>query len=173
MTFDDFKEALNRKNAFDKYWHYSLAIVVGLFCVVGLFYITFVDTEKSRSFGIAAYLSLLLLLAMSFSAYRLLPNRYKIVEIPSLLSLKEKHDLISGFLSDYCGIPYSKSQEYISGYLKRKWWQTTFQLHFYFDEHRFAFSLQGHDWRGGWIDFGQTEKERQRIRREIEKLTFL
>ena len=170
MTFEDFKKITQRKNAFDKYWHYGVAIAFGLFCLFGIFYVTFIDSGKFRSLGYVVYPCLLLILAMSLSAFYLLPNRYKIVEIASSLSLEDKRKLVDSFSSEYCQISNSTESNYFVCYLKRRWWQSTYKLHFYYDDSRFVFSLQGKDYNGGWIDFGETERKRTRLKKSIERL---
>jgi hypothetical protein len=170
MTFDDFKMATRRKNSFDKYWHYGVAISFTLSCLFGIFYVTFIDTGKFRSVAYVLYPGLLLILAMSLSAFYLLPNRYKVVEIISSLSLDDKRKVTNLFISNYCEMPGRTNSNHFVCYVKRRWWQSIYRLHFYYDESRFAFSLQGHDRDGGWIDFGETERKRRKITVAIKNL---
>jgi len=172
MTFEDFIKVTQHKNAFDRYWHYFVAISFGLFCLVGIYYITFIDPEKFRHVRYVAYPGFLLILAMALSAFRLLPNRYKIVEIDSSLAIDLKHKLAYALISEYCRVPFEPGTNYIVCNLKKRWWQSRYIIHFYFDQYRFAFSLQGHDWDGGWIDFGETESKRRKIKASLEKLIY-
>jgi len=171
MTFEDFKLATRRKNSFDKYWHYFVAISFGLFSIFGIFYISFVDEGRFRSVGYMLYPALFLILGMSLSAFYLLPIRYKVVVIDSPLTLDSKRTLADSFLLEHCGMSGNVRDNYFFGSLKRKWWQSRYMLHFYFDESRFAFSLQGHDHDGGWIDFGQTERKRKLLKSAIITLS--
>jgi hypothetical protein len=170
MTFEEFRKATQRRNSFDTYWHYGIAILFGLFCLFGLFYVTFIDTAKFRSVSYILYPSLLLILVMALSAFFLLPNRYKIVEVPSSLSVGQKSKLAQSLLHNYCGLSNEVASQYIVSELKRRWWQSKYTLHFFYDESRFAFSLQGHDHNGGWIDFGETERRRRDLKKAINEL---
>lgn len=170
MTFADFKNAARRKNSFDRYWNYGVAISVGLFCLFAIYYVTFIDFDKFRAFRYAIYPVLLLLLVMSLSAFRMLPNRYKITEIASGLSLDEKRRVTNSILSEYCEISANTANNFFVSNLKTRWWQSTFTLYFYFDEYKFAFSLQGHDLDGGWLDLGETERKRRKLAAAIQTL---
>lgn len=170
MTFEDFKKVTQRKNAFDKYWHYFVAISFGLFCLVGIYYITFINPEKFRHVRYVTYVGFLLILAMALSAFRLLPNRYKVIEIDSSIPVDQKQKVASSLITEYCGVRFEPSTNYIVCNLNKRWWQSIYVFHFYFDQHRFAFSLQGHDVDGGWIDFGETERKRRKIKASLEKL---
>jgi hypothetical protein len=116
------------------------------------------------------YPAFLLILGMSLSAFYLLPKRYKIVVIDSTLALDRKQALADSFLAEHCGMAGNGQGNYFSGSLKRKWWQSRYMLHFFYDDSKFAFSLQGHDHDGGWIDLGQTERKRKLLKRKIERL---
>jgi len=171
MTFEEFRNVTQRRNAFDIYWHYGVAILVGLFCIIAFFYVTFIEIQKYQAFRYVIYPGLLLLLAISvYSVFYLLPNRYKIIEIPSSLSSENKHKVATLLLSEFCGITKEMAYNYIVSNLKKRWWQSTFTLHFYYDDFRFAFSLQGNDYNGGWIDLGETERKRKNVKEAIERL---
>ncbi len=170
MTFEEFKRITERKNSFDKYWHYFVAISIGLFFLFGIYYISFINPEKFRHVAYIVYPGMILLLIMCLSAFRLLPNRYKIIEIESPMPVIEKREITSSVVLEYCAKSPESITNYFVCYLKRRWWQSIYIMHFYYDDSRFAFSLQGHDFDGGWIDFGETERKRRKIKTEIEKL---
>ncbi len=171
MTYEDFKKVTKRKNVFDKYWHYIVAISFGLFFLFGLYYITFINPDKFRHTYFVVYpVVTILLIICCLSAFRLLPNRYKIIDIYSSKKLFEKEKIASSIASEYCGFYFETKTNYFVGQLKRRWWQSKYTLHFFYNDHLFAFSLQGHDSDGGWIDFGETERKRKKIREHIEKL---
>ena len=119
MTFEDFKLATRRKNSFDKYWHYFVAISFGLFSIFGIFYISFVDEGRFRSVGYMLYPALFLILGMSLSAFYLLPIRYKVVVIDSPLTLDSKRTLADSFLLEHCGMSGNVRDNYFFGSLKR------------------------------------------------------
>lgn len=48
MTFEEFNKITDRKNAFDKYWNYSLAIAIGLFCIWSLFYVVSLKDDGGK-----------------------------------------------------------------------------------------------------------------------------
>lgn len=170
MIYAEFKKVTNRKNSFDKYWYYFVAISFGLFFLFGLYYITFINPDKFRHTYFVAYPGAILLLIMCLSAFRLLPNRYKIIEVDSSLNLLEKRKIASSFISEYCDQSLEPRANYFVCQLKRRWWQSKYTIHFFYDDQLFAFSLQGHDIDGGWIDFGETERKRKKIRAYIEML---
>ena len=169
MTFEEFKVTVRKKNSFDRYWYYTLSIAVMLLSIVCL-YLVFEHPEKFKgsSIVICSLFSLLLLLGV-FGFY-FLPNRYKIVEIDSGLTLSSKKAILNALINEV-GLPlFSEPEQYICFKLKTKWWQGNYNVHFFYDETKFAFSMQGNDLDGGFIDLGATERKRKNLVRRIKDL---
>lgn len=64
-----------------------------------------------------------------------------------------------------------KDQQYASFTIARPLWKTPCKIHFFFDEEKFAFSLQSMDYsNGGFIDFGVAKRKRNELVNQIEML---
>jgi len=169
MTFEDFQIAIRRKTGFDKYWYYLLCIAVIVLSLLG-FYRFSTHPEKAKGSLYIVYAGCLFLLLLGSYGLYLLPNRYKIVNIPSNLSIAKKQVIVSKLLEQTSDFQISQPQQYISFNLKSKWWQSNFNVHFFYDETKFSFSIQGHDFDGGFIDFGGTEQKRKLIAKTLHTL---
>lgn len=169
MTFEEFKIKVERKTSFDKYWYYSISVIIIIMGVAAMIF-AIKNPEKFKDAPVIAYTSFLFLVALGLSSFYFLPNRYKIVEIDSNLSSDDKRVLINR-LANEIGFPtYSTPKSYFVFRTKSKWWQSSFGVHFFYDETKFAFSLQGSDYNGGFIDFGESERKRKFIVNRIQEL---
>ncbi len=168
MTFEDFKIKTRKRTRFDKYWYYILSVAVIILSLI-CFYFAITHPEKFKGSLIFSCACFTFLLALGISGFYFLPNRYKIIEIISNLSLEKKKILVKQLLEEICYVKVLDSP-YIYAILKTKWWQSTYTIHFFYDQNKFAFSLQGHDFDGGFIDFGSTERRRRSISKKIKNL---
>ena len=59
--------------------------------------------------------------------------------------------------------------QYLIFNLKGRWWQSRFTARFFYDNERFAFCVQGHDYDGGFLDLGETERKRKMLAEKINE----
>lgn len=175
MTFEDFKIRMRKETIFEKYWYYGLSIAVFIMSL----YILFGLITRLDKFGwdhVFLYIIALFLLLLSASGFYLLPNRYKIVTLNSYLTIEQKQSVLKKLLDDYTDYRDFNEQHYISFTLRRGFWKIPYKIHLFFDEVRFAFSIQVQDYidggYGGYIDFGGAERKRKEIANKILELSI-
>ena len=170
MTYEDFQITVRRKTGIDKYWYYLLCIAVIVLGLLGFFWFSTHPVNGKGTLIIAYAACLAFLMLGSYGLY-LLPNRYKIVEVPSELSMAKKQNVVSRLIADVSNYSISQPEQYIRFNTKSKWWQSSYNVHFFYDNTKFAFSVQGHDFDGVFIDFGGTERKRKLIAETLRALT--
>lgn len=163
MTFEEFETLINRENSFDKYYHYFLCISLISFSIFCSVYLILYNPEKFRDLLWLIIIVLIIFFSMGLSGFILLPKRYRIIQIPSLLSINKKKIIFKKIINEFCQFDPITNENYISTPLRTKWWQSNYQLFLFYDDLKFAFSLQGHDYNGGFIDFGETERKRRKL----------
>lgn len=101
----------------------------------------------------------------------LLPSRYKTVTVDSNLTPEKKQNIISKLLKEYKAYRNSNEHHYTSFKLRPRFWNMSYDVYLFFDEAKFAFSIQPQDYsNGGFLDFGAAERKINEIANRIMEL---
>ena len=166
MTYLEFEQRVQKKTGFDRYWYYGLCIMTIALGLVLLFLIA-TSPEKFKGNHIFHYSVFFFLLLLGTYGLFKLPNRYKTVTIDNFQPLTKKKIAIEKMLSQM-GIVVALNDNYFSFTYSKNFWSSNYHIHLFYDVNRICFSVQGHDFDGGFIDFGGTEKLRKKITDEIQ-----
>lgn len=173
MTFDDFKIKVRKKTSFDRYWYNGLCTCLISFCTFSTFYITF-RPENFQGFRVILYVSFLSFISIGiYGIFWLLPKRYRIVTIDSDLPLAKKQAVVESLFSIYKVFTEQCEQRYFSFTMRPDVWNSAYKVNMFYDELRFAFSLQSQDSSsGGFIDFGGADEKRSELSNTIMELVI-
>ena len=166
MTYQEFEQKVRKKTGFDKYWYYGLCIAVILLSFVLLFFIT-TRPDKFKGNQLFHYSGFFFLLLLGIYGLYKLPNRYKIVTIDTLQPLTKKKAAIEMFLSQMDRTT-ELSDNYFAFTYRKGFWSSPYDIYLFFDDKSICLSVQGHDYDGGFIDLGGTERLRKKIAKDIQ-----
>lgn len=174
MTLQEFKKSVTKTDLYRKYLWYSFSIaLIGL----SIFFFSDLTTDpnkyKSRHTYILAFVFFSFLFLLGCYALYLLPNRYKVLTVNNNSSVDEKKQIISDLL-DKLKVPHSHNQETFYAFkYQRKWWTKDYDVYLSIDEEKFYVSVlvRTSYYRGGFIDFGGSERLRKEIVSNIKSLT--
>lgn len=167
MTYEQFQSKVLKVNWYDKYYYYFLYAAVTGFGFF-LFYDVTANHAKYDRFGTRylGYFCCVFLIVAGIRGLFLVPNRYKILSVNSLFTIDKNKEIIQELLIQL-GEPYcSVTDSFYSFTYKKNWWTIGCQVYLSIDLERFYISVQsrtGGYYGGGIIDFGGTEKVRQKI----------
>jgi hypothetical protein len=167
MTLAEFQKKVIRDNWYDKYWFFLLyAAMIG----VGVFFLYDVIAHQSKydKYGtqFLAYFLFILFVFMGVRGLYLVPNRYKILTTSSLLSVEAKKQIIVRLIKELGDPFYNTVNTFYSFSYQNKWWSSSYKIFLSLDSENFYVSVQsktGGYYSAGIIDFGSTEKVRQKI----------
>lgn len=171
MTVQEFKKKITKASWFDKYYYYFISFaIIG----VGLFFLYEASlnppkhqTNNSRILLFCASLFCILLGSL---ALHLIQNRYKILTFDSNLSPEHKKKIIAETMKEFNGFFIDNPKCIWSFNYQRKWWTFDYNVYLTFDSDKiFVSVVGGTHGRGGFIDFGQTEKFRQKLNTFIDQ----
>ena len=132
------------------------------------FYDVIIHQAKYDKYG-TRYLVFIVSLLCAFLGVRglyLIPNRYKVLSVSSSLSIDSKKERVVELIKIFGDPYYENSDTFYSFKYKKNWWGSDYQVFISFDIEAFYVSVQsiiGGYYREGMIDFGGTEKVRQRM----------
>lgn len=173
MTEQEFKKAITKASWVDKYYYYfiSFAAITG-----GLFFLYkgFADLAKyqTTSSRILMFSAGLFLIALGSISSSLVLSRYKILAFDSRASTETKKRIISETMKEFGAFFIDNSKCFWRLNYQRRWWTSDYNIYFTFgSDSIFASVVSGTHGRGGFIDFGQTERFRKKLSNIIfEKL---
>lgn len=167
MTVEEFRKKVIKANWYDKYFYYLLhiALIIG-----GLFFLYDISNNHAKydKYGTSflGYLAFGFLTFLGILGLKLIPNRYKILSVNSILPIDKKKEVISQLIIKL-GNPFlNQSDTFFSFSYQRKWWTSSYLVFLNIDISTIYLSVQsktGGYYRGGIIDFGGTEKLRRKI----------
>ena len=163
MTAQDFQKTVTRNNLFDKYFWYLLS-----FALIGLSIFLFSDLitnpykykiQHTYTFAFCAYFFMLLL---GCYALYLLPNRYKVLIVESKSGIDSKKEIIHKVLDTFNIEYWNNEDTFYTFKYQRKWWKNDYDVFLGIDSENFYISVlvKTSYLRGGFIDFGGSEKLR-------------
>jgi hypothetical protein len=168
MTHKEFEERIKRKTWLDRYWYFGLCIFTIALSLALLFFIA-TKPGKFRANQVFYYSGVTILILLSIYGLYKLPNRFKIITIDSLKSLDDKEEALRKLIVNLDLSRFDFADNYYLCRYQKRFWSSRFDIHLFCDEKQVCFSVQGHGSAdGGFLDFGETEKLRQRIKQEIE-----
>jgi hypothetical protein len=176
MTAQEFKKNITKASWFDKYYYYFISFaVIG----VGFLFLYLAFFEKARhqttnSRILITCAALIFFFLGGISLY-LIPNRYKILIIDSKASIDKKKKVIADTMKDFDAFFLDHPKQFWSFNYQRGWWRSDYNVYLTFDNDKILASVVGGTRaRGGFIDFGQTERFRKKLTSVItEKLDRL
>jgi hypothetical protein len=169
MNFEEFQYKIQKRNTFDKYWYYAICFaIIGL----GLFWIYLIITQPSKFNILTVYAAAVFCLTSGSYGLYILPNRYKVIVVKDSSPIHKKFNVVCQMLTDYEIQCPQQIEPYLFFTIKKRFWHSPFQVHLFIDQDCFAFSVQGHEVDGGFIDFGGTEKKRKQIETKLKELSL-
>ena len=165
MTVQEFKKTINKASWFGKYYYYfiSLAFIgVGLF----FFYQGLSDSTKyeTNNLRILMFFTALFCVSLGILWLYLIPKRYKVLTFDSKLSPEYKKRIIAETMKEFNGLFIDNPKCFWSFDYQRKWWTFDYTVYLAFDNEKIFASVVGKTHvGGGFIDFGQTNKFRQKL----------
>ena len=174
MTEDEFQQKIMKSNLYDKYWYYLLytaGVCLGIFL---LYHISAYPIKYNR-YGIRllAYLSSAFFIVLGILGLYLVPNRYKILSVNSSLTNEKKNNSMKDLINNLEIPYYDIENNYYKFKYKKNWWASEYNVFLGIDVDCFYLSVQSNTGGyigGGIIDFGGTEKVRQKIITELIRI---
>ncbi len=176
MTFKEFELKFSKENKQDNNWNYiiaSLATIGGIFLLYHLFFTDWYEIKfqekngKILSKNIISLAYLILLLLGIYGFWRI-PNLYKFTKVKSNLARIENQELIKKSAKEFKMSILKENEEYYHyryfGKLKNP-----FDVYFFADENgNILINVQQVDYNGGYIDFGNSNRVKNKIIKEIK-----
>ncbi|MDP4262624.1 MAG: hypothetical protein Q8941_08840 [Bacteroidota bacterium] len=164
MTVQQFKKTITKASGFDKYYYYFISFLTIGFGVAFLFKsLTLTEHREEHSQAIMLFASLFCFLLGSIALY-LVRNRYKILTFDSNSSTEDKKRIIADTIKDFNSSFIDNSKGFWSFNYRRNWWTSDYTIYLTFDnDNIFASVIASTYYHGGFIDFGQTERIRQKL----------
>ena len=174
MTLQQFQKQVLKANWYDKYFYYLLSITA---IIVGLFFLYDVITHQTKYDKLGTrylgYLVFLFFTIFGLGGFYFTQKRYKVITFNSELSINTKEKLIIEIIKEFGDPYYEIDNEFYRFRYHQAWWKSDYKIYLSFDDTNFYGSVQstviGYPG-GGIIDFGGTEKVRQKL---ISSLTNL
>lgn len=173
MSYQEFQAKVSKKTKFERvlwYTLYSLLIIVAAFFIYNI--ITSPVKYKEHGTYVLAIITTTAFLLFGFYGYYLIPNRYKIISVPSNLEIIQKSEVLKNLLNDLKIMAVPELYEYNYFEFGKSLSSWGYCMHLGFDSENFYISLQsktgGGRYGGGFVDFGATERLRKKIKTIIQ-----
>jgi hypothetical protein len=167
MTLTEFQQKIIRANWYDKYWFFLLYAAItcwGFF----LLYDVIAHQEKYDKYGTRylGYFSFVFLIFLGARGLYLVPNRYKVLSVHASLSIDKKKEVVVELIKKLNNPFYDTVDTFYNFRYKKNWWTSEYKVYLSYDSENFFISVQGVTggyYGSGIVDFGGTEKFRQRL----------
>ena len=173
MTLQEFQKFVTKTNLYGKYLWYLVSVAL-IGTSVFLFYdlTTNPDKYKLKHTYVLAFFAFSFFFFLGCYALYILPNRYKVLTVNNSSSIDEKKQIVSKLL-EKLKVQYSNNQDtFYTFTYQRKWWTKDYDVYLSIDEEKFYISVlvRTSYYRGGFIDFGGSERLRRKIVSNIKLL---
>lgn len=171
MTNQEFRKAIIKANWYDKYYYslVSFAVIgVGIFFL----YLAFFNKPKQSSAysQILIFCAALLFIFLGSISLYLIPNRYKFCTINCQLSTDEKKKIIADTMKEFGALFLDNPENFWTFNYQRRWCTFDYNVYLTLDNEKILIAVVSVTLgRGGFIDFGQTERFRKKLNTIITK----
>ncbi len=171
MTIKEYQKRFRRKNGIEIVLYYVMSIAVIIFGLIMIYKIGIAKTfkvignERFHLFGFG------LLVLLGTTGLLSLIKRFKLTYLSNGLTKQENINLINKIISELIGYNEDSKTDNKSFTYKKKWWRMPYQINLFADNNLIAINVEGQDYQGGFIDFGASERLKNKIIRMIKKQT--
>ncbi len=176
MNYKEFKNKFNKVNSFDKYWNYFIAVSVilgGLFLLCTLIFSDWYDLKYIEKRGKISsknliYLLSIFLISIGLCGFWKIPLLYKIYKTKANSDFESNEQLVKDIAKSMNMILIENQQGYYYYRYKGKFWNLL-DIYFFIENEYIYLNIQQTDYfyKGGFIDFGTSEKVKNKIVKKI------
>lgn len=166
MNQNEFKKEIRKGEKFDTYSNYFFAalliVAIVYFAIKG---ITSSGTLSNESLAILIIVSLFSI-SICASMFWLIPNKYKIHGFDHNSALEKKKQIIADTAEEFKNHFYESPDLFWHFSYQKNWWNFRYNIFFAIDHDKIFFAVVGSSG-SGIMDFGQTQRLRNKIKRSV------
>jgi hypothetical protein len=172
VNLEQFQKEVFKWQKYEKYFYYffySAMAIGGLFILYDvLVHYTKYDKRGTSYLG---YIFSILITYYGISGLVLTSNRYKIILVPSALTINKKKDIIFSTLKHFGNPVWDEKKKICCCFYRKKWWTPDYKIHLSFDMTSFYITAQIITRAyGAGIDFGEQARVRKKVIKHLNEL---
>ena len=172
MNLEQFQKKVFKNQKYEKYFYYffySVITIIGFF----ILYDVIVHYTKYEKWGTSylGYIFSILIACYGISGLILTPNKYKIILVPSALTINKKKGVIFSALEQFGNPVWDNEKTICCCYYRKKWWTPDYKIYLSFDITTFYVTVQSisRDY-GAGIDLGEQARIRKNVITHLNEL---
>ncbi len=171
MTLTEYRILIKKKNGIEIILYYLFSIAIVIFGFIMIYKIGVEKTFQVKGNERFAILMFSLLVLLGLSGLYALNKRFKLTYITNGLTKQENINLINKVISELIDINEVSKIDHRSYKYKKAWWRLPYEINLFADENLIAINVEGQDYQGGFIDFGASDRLKNKIIRMLRMQT--